>query len=60
MLKWVLYSVGSLGMGALITCAVTGAEEVTFGDFLLAFLTILSGIATALLFSKGGFIKDGY
>lgn len=59
MLKWVLYSVGSLGLGALITCAVTGAEEVTCGDFLLAFLTILSGIATALLFGKGGFIKDG-
>lgn len=59
MLKWVLYSVGSLGMGALITCAVTGAEEVTCGDFLLAFITILSGIATALLFGKGGFIKDG-
>lgn len=56
MLKWVLYSVGSLGMGALITCVVTGAEEVTFGDFLLAFTTILSGIATALLFGKGGFI----
>lgn len=59
MLKWVLYSVGSLGLGALITCVVIG-EEVTCGDFLLAFLTILSGIATALLFGKGGFIKDGY
>ena len=52
MLKWILYSVGSLGMGALITCAVTGAEEVTFGDFLLAFITLLSGIATALLSDK--------
>lgn len=46
-------------MGALITCVVTGEEEVTCGDFLLAFITLLSGIATALLFGKGGFIKDG-
>ena len=53
MLKWILYSVGSFGMGALITCAVTGAEEVTCGDFLLAFITLLNGIATALLFGKG-------
>lgn len=59
MLKWVLYSVGSLRMGALIKCVVTGEEEVTCGDFLLVFLVILSGIVTALLFSKGGFIKDG-
>ena len=53
MLKWILYSVVSLGLGALITCAVTGAEEVTCGDFILAFITLLSGIATALLFGKG-------
>lgn len=53
MLKWVLYSVGFLGIGELITCAVTGAEELTCGDFLLAFITLWSGIATALLFGKG-------
>lgn len=41
-------------MGALITCAITGVEEVTYGDFLLAFITLWSGIATALLFGKGG------
>ena len=27
MLKWILYSVVSLGMGALITCAVTGGRR---------------------------------